>query len=607
MALSFQIPPARASGTSGSEEEGLASGSGFYPFMVEPSEFPEPSSLTFTTGVTEVASTPLPGASSSFGVLYAANNTNATSSASVWYAAATYSPFDAEAIVENGSCGPSCGDVPLNWTTPILVAEYASPVAALAVVVMGGTLVAVASENASTLVYAQATNDSWYPLGEGVVGTLLAATADPVAVALVTRCDGQLWVTTLSSEGAQIGQATLPVSGVVDAGITFSPDGSTYLESVVISTAASNDLEVSTSTNAESFTSPAVFGNYSTASPNATFSSIGDTPLNSSGGVPGQLDLTSIGGQLFLLYSTNVSGQTIPETESSQNGGANWQGPYVTGPVNGSVLDPTVAVAPTGQVFAAWDDPDYGAGAVEQAVYFPDGMPEEAPQTVNASSGPGVSPTGAASVAVDDFDRPFVVWPYASNDSGAVAYTGGFFGPSFDLGLVAGASTNLVSNSDLSSPSTGTRLASFQGNVSSDVGWAEANLTGGNLCTAQNLTATELYANVSHVPLTVGSLAGTACAGSLDPDTSSSPLLTSEGTYAPSTVLAVYVDWALEAEGVPVSVSCSRTSASSVRSRSSHRQPRSRPRRRPPRASAPGRRASVSRRPHTARPPTSSR
>jgi hypothetical protein len=468
----------------------------------------------------------------------------------------TYSPIDAKLIATTGTCGPGCGAIPINWSGASTVSAFSSSVTSGEIVAMGGALVIAASSNGTTYLYSQATaSSSWAKFGQTIPGQLVALAADPAELAVATLSEGQVTVTTLSNAGWSIGKPTINASGVIDAGLAFTPDGATYLETVALSTAGTSLLEVSSSTNGVNFSHPVVVGNFSTESPNSTFSTIGQTPLNASGGIPGQLGVASVGTQLILLYTTNVSDQTVPATISSPDGGLTWQGPYFSGPVNGNALNPVVAVGPTGQVFASWEDPDYGAGAIEEATYYTDGMSMQSVATLPFSSGFGVSPTGAPAMAIDDFDRPLVLWPYASNSSGALLYSGAFLSPQTAIGVLSNAATESLAGPDLVGGGLSPTVSSILANLNATVGEVSANLSSGYLCAAQNLTAIGVYQDVTHIPLSVTSGSGATCASVFDPNLSSSPLLGSEGVDAPNTFLAVYADWALEAEGVPVSIS----------------------------------------------------
>ncbi len=101
----------------------------------------------------------------------------------------------------------------------------------------------------------------------------------------------------------------------------------------------------------------------------------------------------------------------------------------------------------------------------------------------------------------------------------------------------------------------GAALPSLLSNTTLLVERIDADLALGDLCGAQNLTATALYQNLTHIPLSFSSGIGTTCATSFSPNSFLSPIQSSVGLDSPNTYLGVYVDWALEAEAVPISTS----------------------------------------------------
>jgi hypothetical protein len=439
-----------------------------------------------------------------------------------------------------------------NSSTPISAADLASA---------GSLLVAAVTSNGSTYLFsATAPFSQWTPFQTTVCGSLAGIAADPEEVAVVTLSNGSVSSTLFSATGSvlghdpSIGPSGSGGTGVVDAGVTLTPYGATYLESVVFSVSSSDEIQYTSSTNGTNFNTPITISDFSTESPNPVVSSLGDTSLSWTGGIPGQLSMVSVGSDLFLLFTTNVSGETVPATEVSGNNGTIWSGPYLTNPVNGSVVDPALTVGPTGLVYGTWEEPDYGNGAIDEATYSSDGLSLVPPETLVSSSLNGTSPVSAPAIAVDNLARPLLAWAISTDNgsSGAVAYTGGYLSAEASLNLTGTIVNDTAASPDFTNPGAAGSLITSVTTLLSQV---EANLSVGRLCNAQNETAVNLYQNLTHFILATESGSGGVCAPVFHPSALTSPLGTSVGVEVPNTFYAVYVDWALEAEGVPVSTS----------------------------------------------------
>ena len=565
MAFAVQMPSAAAAGAGGSDGgSGANNTSSSPPYYLPASYFPVPETLSTTGLLTAVSVAPLPDAPSSFGVVFGITN---DSNSSLWFVEGSYSPTEARAIATNGTCGPGCGQLPLSWSAPANLSLFNASVSAASLTSAGSVLVVAASSNNTTYLFSShEPYSSWARLGTPLAGSLGGLAATPEEVAAVTIADGAACATLLTVDGSVVGQTILEPSGgnstgVLSAGVALTPDGATYLESVAFTVNGSSEVQFASSTDGTDFSAPVVIGNFSSASPNASLSPAGATSEAWTGGAAGQLAMTSVASDLFVLFTTNQSGETVPATEVSGDNGTNWSGAYLTEPGNGSVLDPTLAVGPTGWVYATWEAPDYGTGALEEATYAADGLPLAPPQTLPSSSENGLSPTTAPGVAVDAFGRPLLVWGVAPTDgtNGSVAYTGGYLGPSLALNLTEDEVSSTVALPDFTprqllqdqEPPT----QALETNVSLLVAGAEENLSEGRVCAAQNVTGLALYQNLTHEPLVLLSGSGTVCDRSLASSEAASPLEPSVGLDVPNTFYAVYDDWALEAEGVPIATS----------------------------------------------------
>lgn len=562
LAFTNQIPTAAAS------ENGGGSGGGFGtdnnttlppPYYLPASEFPVVANVTASGLVTGVAAVPLPGAVAGFAVAYGTTN---ASGSTLWFDEALYSSSDAYAIARNGSCGSNCGQVPISWNLPVNVSSFGSPIGALRIASAGPELVVVATSAGTTSLFGSgAPYANWTSLGPSVPGSLGGIAADPGDVAVATVVSDAVYATLVSAAGAEVGPTEIyplgaNATGVVAAGVALTPYGTTYLESVAFTVSGSNEIQSTSSTNGASFTTSAVIGAFSTATSSPALSPSGTTALSWAGGVPGQLALTSVDSDLFLLFTTNQSGQTVPATEVSGNNGTNWSGPYLTGPVNGSVANPSLAVGPTGLVYAAWSEPDFDSGATDEVTYSADGLSMAPPQTMVPSGQNGSAPVTPPAIAVDGFGRPLVLWGTnpVNGTTAAVAYTGGYLAPDDALNATQSVVTQTLAPPDLAGLGSSAAVSSLLSNVTALVAEAEQNLTAGNPCNAQNVTAKFLYQNLTHDALTATS-GGGMCAPSFHPSSTASLLKATTGVEAPNTFYAVYLDWVLEAEGVTVGAS----------------------------------------------------
>ncbi len=564
MSLSIQLPTAKASGTGGSGGSSLLTGNSPpdapIPYYLAASQFPQPGQVPAVGFVTMVSASPLPGSIDGYASAYATVN---GSGGILWFSQGSYDPARAAEIAQAGSCGSLCGQVPLAWSPPVILAQFAAPVSAVRLTSIGNSLLVAASASGSTHLYEAGTPyTTWTPIGPVESGSVAGIATDPEEIVIATLATGSVIVTTLTTSGALVGQHTLsPVgsgsTGVVAAGVGLTPHGSTFLESVVFTVKGENNIQFSSSTDGSTFSAPQPIANFSTATPPSATSTLGNTALRSAGGIPGQMALSSVSSDLFVVYTTNQSGATVPATLVSGDNGSSWVGPYITSPINGSAVDPSLTVGPTGLAYVAWKDPDYGPGAVEVATYSSDGTQIASPEVVTSSSQGGMAPVTGPGIAVDGLGRPLVLWGAlpANDTNGSIAFTGGYLSPVPALALTETIVATTIARPDFANPSVAGEVASFVANVNASATRAEANLSLGHLCNAQNDTALELYQLLTHSQLVLQSSSPTVCAPSLDPSPTSSPLAPSQGLASPNTFYAVYADWALESEGVPVSTS----------------------------------------------------
>ncbi len=566
MAITYQMPRAAASdvggGGSSSTWANNTSGTLVYPYAVPASLFPTPANVTSANGVVAVSAVPLPNSPSAYAVVNASSLSNGSDpNASVWFSVASYSSTDAVLVARNGSCGQNCGDLPLEWTNPTKVATFSAPITALQVGVLGSVLVVGATSSNSTYLYSQSSQTGeWTGLYSALPGQLESLATDPIQVAVATVSGGSVIVSSISAGGSLVGRASISPTGptsaeVVSAALTLVPEGSTYEDYLAFSVNGSDQIEASSSSDGIHFSRPTPFANF-TALPSNVTTADGDV-APAEVGLPGQLALAATGAELTLLYTTYLYGAVTEATVSSGDLGAQWDGPYLAGAANGTVENPILTVGPAGLVYGAWAAPNAGAGTLEEATFEADGMPLTQPEAIFAPNTTVPNPAPSPALAVDGFERPLVLWPANSpNGTGAFDYTGAYLAPNTSLNLTENLLNATLGAWDFQSPGTSqTGIEQYLGNVSEEVEAVDAAYGSESLCQAQNLTGISLYQELARVPLAVSGTNGAACGDPIDPNPQASPLLAASGVDDPTTFSAVYLDWALQAEGVPVSSS----------------------------------------------------
>jgi len=529
-----------------------------YIYNVSASLFPTPSQLGSTHPTSSVRLIALPSSPSSFGMINSSRSGNA---GALWFETGSYSASIAVQI-QKRTCSTNCSTVPLLWNSPTRVASFSAPISSDALVAVGNTLVVAASGGGTTYLYQSANlGQTWRSLGTSISGVVNSVAATPSEVSVATLGITSVSVTSRTLTGSSVGQVTLTPSGsgatgILQTGSTTVPYGSTYLQATIFSVLGSDQIQLATSTNGgASYTAPTAVATFGVLTPDPRLSSIGATRLAPAASTPGQVALTSIGSGLFLAYTTQTaSGQAQVMTEASSNGGQSWNGPYASGPVYGAVQNLSLSVSPAGLVYATWIDPYYGSGGIDEAIYFPDGMPLSEPSALAGTGIPTNTPSGAPAIAVDGFQRPMLAWPSPNPaTSNAISFTGDFPSVNESLSLINLAVTDPLAPANFN-PSTSTTQSNFNTSVASAIATASSyTAQASNLCNLQNWTALRLYANVTHVALSVLK-SGTVCASSLKPNNQTSPIAPTVGPFAPNTYLAVYADWLLESEGVPVGV-----------------------------------------------------
>jgi hypothetical protein len=528
-----------------------------YPYAVSPALFPAPAQINSSSATSLVRVILSPTSVSGFGMI---NTSQAGTNGTLWFESGAYSALYATDI-QLHSCYANCSTLPLSWTRGVRVATFTTPITADAFTSVGDTLIAAASSAGSTYLYQSGTQgQNWTALGGSISGTVNSISTSPSEVTVATVGSTSMSSTTDTLTGARVSSTTISPSGsgatgILQTGLAVAPDGAIYLQAAAMSVLGSNEIQIATSTNGgATFSTPQPINAFRDAEPTPALASVGQTRLAPPSSVPGQMAMTSVGSTIFLIYSTQDSaGQVEVMAEGSSNFGKSWYGPFNSGPVDGTVQNISLSVSPTGLVYAAWIDPDYGAGGIVEAIYSPDGVPLMQP-TVIADTGTNQNaPSSAPSIAVDGFQRPLIAWPSdGSTANFSVSYSGAFLSINRSLDVWDQILTDPLVPANFANPTSGTE-ATFNSTIASDVTTVQGDAkTTSKFCNLQNVTVRSLYAEATAVPVNTTS---PACGTDLSSTGTGSPIEPTIGTFSPNTYLATYGDWLLESEGLPVATS----------------------------------------------------
>ena len=442
-------------------------------------------------------------------------------SRTLWVSQGGYDPADARAIFSNAPCvsgsGSTCvptRSVYLTWSQPreVFLAPI-SNISAVAVSSIGTSLVAgvTAGSTTSALVSSNG-GGSWTTLGT-VSGKVTSVSATPQIVLLSTISSGNLMAATFSTSGGEIGAPSLGTAGAYqNSTATWVATNYGYEAAIVASQTGTGTLQLFTSSNGgATFSAGATIGGANLTAPSPAFDSIGETMLVPPGGLPGQVSLATVGTELFLFYTTRVEGRVIGATLISSDAGTYWEGPYPAEIPGGSVMDPTTAVTPAGQVEVAWREDGNSSWEVEQALFSPGGQMLGSAGAIPGSGGNSETPlnSGPPSLGVDWLGRPIDAW-VSTNPAATplIQYSGEFPSTSSVLGYLSSLVNDPLLNGDTmprSGGSGGSQLNSFTGimnrslgNISNDTHPHTPNLPG-----AQNLSILQFSPNVTQYPIKV--------------------------------------------------------------------------------------------------------
>jgi hypothetical protein len=527
-----------------------------YVYNVSPSQFPIPShvnNVSSPTPVSLVQIVSLPSTASPYGMINV--STTKSGSSTLWFESGGYDPILAKLLEAHGCNAAGCSGIPINWNAPVPIATTSSSLIADTLSAVGNNVVAAASTATTTYTYvSQSAGASWSALGSSFSGVIQSLALNATNVSLVSRSGSTWTITAMNFTGTVLGTSTLTATGsgatgIIAASTTYLPIGNASLNVVAFSVAGSDQVQIVNSTHAGSGYSSAVqIGAFQSTFPNGALSSVGATQLSPAGATAGEIALSSVGTELFLAYSSISGGNVVIKTQGSSNGGYSWAGPYSTGPLTGAGSNLTITTSPAGLVYASWRDSPSLPSGIQEAVYFADGLPMVLPTPLPGSADLSYSASGGPSILVDAFQRPVIAWPASTGTANYVAFTGAFLSANQSLALLNMVLTDPLAGGDFGSPGA---QGAFNSSVATSTSSISSSLGSNKLCNAQNTTVLNLYSEITHVPLNVIPGAGTTC-GSLIPNTQSSPLVNSSGVDAPNDYLAVYTDWLLEAEAVPL-------------------------------------------------------
>ena len=286
---------------------------------------------------------------------------------------------------------------------------------------------------------------------------------------------------------------------------------------------------------------------FTVTSGSAVFSSLGGTRLETPGGAAGQVAATSLGPEIFALFTTRSQNRTEVVTAASDDYGVAWGRSYLSAAAAGSVTQPFVAPSPAGYVYATWTDNGAGPWEVDQQVFAPDGFPlGNASVVAGHATGAGAQNPG---VAVDGLQRPLFVWD-APSPTGAMQAlaTGAFLSP-------ATATENLWSVLN-ATPAADYRHGTTAAQISTYVGHLNTNLTQllgevgtYQVCAAEQTVLAQVYTYVTNAVVQPSQNTSRTC-GSVTVHRS---LISNEtGAMTANFSLSVETQWVIESLGFGV-------------------------------------------------------
>jgi hypothetical protein len=540
-----------------------------FPYLVAPDLYPSPSNLAVGSppSLVRLAATP-----TGTDYMLFVND----SGKQLWLAPGANDPSDAIALFNHAICiNPSGTCIPtrsvyLTWGQPVKVFQVSrsgiNAITADSVVAVGSELTVGVTDffqcqgvcsggqySNTTEVFGTGNGGSTFTFLGSASGTLTSLTANPSSVLAATVNSGTLYATTMSAGGGVVYSVAVgPSGGIQNASASWvaTPAG-VQDEAIVASDPGTGSVLAFTSTNqGRTFSSGVRLGVLNQSPPSTVLNAIGETGLVPPGGLVGQVASTSVGGEVFLLFTNRtLNGRITPETEVSPDGGAHWQGPYIVPTTSGSVQDPTLAPNPDGDVMATWRDNGNGSWQVDQAVFSANGLLRASPAALPASGGNALSgfSAGPPAATVDWLARPLYAWTVPSSLGNEIDYSGEFLSASNSLNVLDKLVNDPLQPADFSSGTNAT-LTAFVTSTDANLTKTSTSITSGSLNAAQYNVTQRIIPAVTRIALTV-------TGGLPQPPPSTSTLADALGTFSPNVYLAVSAAQLLNSLGGGVTVS----------------------------------------------------
>jgi hypothetical protein len=346
-----------------------------FAYDVSPSLFPAPANLSSANTTNLVKLIPLDLGPVSYGMVNASPN---GAGGAIWFESGGYSPSLAAEQVQNPCGNVGCpSNVAIMWNVPIRVANLSARATADGIAAIGSQIVVTASTSSTTQLWNSSNGgESWSAFGVSISGTITSVASNSTLLLLVTESSSGHLASTFTKSGSLIAQKSVSPSGSKSKGIlgtsaTFVAKGLGDVLAIAMSVSGSNLVQLTTSSNGGvSWSADYTIGNVTVEPGSATLTSVGGTLLSPQGWVDGQIGPVGVGSELVAAFPTLLNGQVILITEASTNYGVGWDGPYRTGPVNGTIHDLSIVGSPAGLVYAGWLNPDANGGAVVEAIFF---------------------------------------------------------------------------------------------------------------------------------------------------------------------------------------------------------------------------------------------
>ncbi|MGA8663515.1 MAG: IPT/TIG domain-containing protein [Thermoplasmata archaeon] len=230
------------------------------------------------------------------------------------------------------------------------------------------------------------------------------------------------------------------------------------------------------------------------------FAQIGGTEVTMAGGTAGQLAVTPDGNGIFLMATADQNGRTVLETLVWPGVGLAWGQPYFTTPVAGSAMNPQLASANYGDIYATWEENGNGPEQLELAVFAATGTLIQAPTVISGSGGGSGSGNAAGpySLSVDPSGRPLAVWEWVIGpQAGAIAYTGAYEVTAQVVNLLQAAWATMTP-ADFEAFG-GHGLAGFEAMINTYLVDVASDLSSNKVCAAQQVASNPLYTNITWI------------------------------------------------------------------------------------------------------------